>query len=273
LKQISLSCHNYQDARGQLPESYLEKAGQPRGTAFFLILPYIEQDAIWNSSTVGPFLPGINDFLARVPTSGTKWSASAERVIKGYLCPSDGTGADNGLWPMWGDPNEEGNWCFSNYALNYQVFGDPSKGNTTGYENLFGNLKLSTIVDGTSNTIFFAEKFRRCKPNGDEYASLWGHGGWNMLYMPHFAYGNATGTAGFTARSGLAGVVGANSKFQVIPQNSLQCNPMMTQSIHTGVILTGLGDGSVRTVTAGVSGTTWWAAVTPNGGDISGNDW
>jgi prepilin-type N-terminal cleavage/methylation domain-containing protein len=273
LKQISLACHSYQDVRGQLPESYLEKTGQPRGTAYFLLLPYIEQNAIWNSSTVGPWLPGVNDFLARVPTTGTRWSASAERVIKGYLCPSDATGEDEGLWPIWGDPNEDGNWCFTNYGLNFQVFGNPGRGDTASYDNLFGSLKLNTITDGSSNTIFFAEKFRRCKPNGAEYASLWGHGGWNMPYMPHFAYGNAAGTTGFSQRTGIVGVVGANSRFQVIPQTSTQCNPMMTQAIHSGVILAGLGDGSVRTVSAGVTGATWWAATTPGGGETLGSDW
>ncbi len=273
LKQISLSCHSYQDVRGQLPESYLEIGGQPRGTAFFLLLPYFEQNAIWNSSTAGPYLPGVNDFISHVPTTGTRFQAPAARPIKVFLCPSDSSGADNGLWPIFGDPNEDGNWSFSNYGLNFQVFGNPSKGDTSSYANLFGNLNLNNIKDGTSNTIFFAEKFRRCKPSGAEYASLWGHGGWNMPYMPHFAYGNENGTVGFSQRTGIVGVVGANSKFQVIPQNSTACNPMMTQAVHVGVILAGLGDGSIRTVSAGVSGNTWWAATTPNGGDLAGSDW
>ena len=35
----------------------------------------------------------------------------------------------------------------------------------------------------------------------------------------------------------------------------------------------GLADGSVRGVSPGVSGTTWWAAMTPNGGETLGPDW
>jgi prepilin-type N-terminal cleavage/methylation domain-containing protein len=273
LKQVSLACHGYQDVRGQLPESYLEKASQPRGTAYFLLLPYIEQGPIWDSSTSGPYLPGVPDMISRVPQAGGKIWAPAARPIKTYLCPSDSTGADDGLWPIWSDGSDLGNWSFSNYGLNFQVFGNPSIGDTADYSNLFGNLKLNTIADGTSNTIMFAEKFRRCKPGGAEYASLWGHGGWNMPYMPHFAYGNTAGTTGYSQRTGIVGVVGVNSRFQTIPQNSTACNPMMTQAIHTGVLLVGMGDGSVRGVSSGVSPGTWWAAVTPSGGEVLNSDW
>jgi prepilin-type processing-associated H-X9-DG protein len=42
---------------------------------------------------------------------------------------------------------------------------------------------------------------------------------------------------------------------------------------HSGAINVGLGDGSVRNVSSGVSGITWWAAVTPAGGEVLGSDW
>src|SRR5262249_54428784 len=127
--------------------------------------------------------------------------------------------------------------------------------------------------DGTSNTILFAEKYRNCQPGGAAYASLWGHGAWNVPYMAEFAYGRQDGSAGYSANSGYVGVVGPASRFQVIPQNSPDCNPMMTQQIHTGVMLVGMGDGSVHGVSGGISGTTWWAAVTPSLGDVLGPDW
>jgi hypothetical protein len=34
-----------------------------------------------------------------------------------------------------------------------------------------------------------------------------------------------------------------------------------------------LADGSARTLSQGMSGTTWWAAVTPSGGEVLGSDW
>jgi hypothetical protein len=34
-----------------------------------------------------------------------------------------------------------------------------------------------------------------------------------------------------------------------------------------------LGDASVRTLSGGMSGATWWAACTPSQGDVLGGDW
>jgi hypothetical protein len=42
---------------------------------------------------------------------------------------------------------------------------------------------------------------------------------------------------------------------------------------HTGGIMVGMGDASVRLVAQGVSPTTWWYAWTPQAGDILGPDW
>jgi hypothetical protein len=50
-------------------------------------------------------------------------------------------------------------------------------------------------------------------------------------------------------------------------------NSAVPSTAHTGGILVGLGDASVRFVAQGISPTTWWAAATPNVGDIVGPDW
>jgi prepilin-type processing-associated H-X9-DG protein len=50
------------------------------------------------------------------------------------------------------------------------------------------------------------------------------------------------------------------------------CSVMAT-SPHPSVINVGMGDGSVRNVSSGISGITWWAAVTPKGGEVLGSDW
>jgi prepilin-type processing-associated H-X9-DG protein len=44
-------------------------------------------------------------------------------------------------------------------------------------------------------------------------------------------------------------------------------------SPHQNVINVALADGSVRTLSSGVSGITFYAACTPNGGDQLGPDW
>jgi hypothetical protein len=261
---------------GKLPPAYNESPGA-RGTVFFYLLPFIEQTAIWNSSTAGPYLPGINDFISRVPQGGGKVWAPAARPVVTYLCPSDATGPDDGLWPIWGDGSDLGKWSFGNYGLNFQVFGNPGRGDTanqSGYPNMQTGLSLQAIQDGTSNTVLFAEKFRQCQPGGNQYASLWGHGAWNVPYMPLFAYGSADGSTGYSQNSAYAGQVGTNAKFQTIPQGQLsQCNPMLTQALHAGGIVVGLGDGSIRLVSTSVSAPTWWAALTANRGEPLGSDW
>ena len=282
LKQLSLACHQYELAHGKLPDMYFEatsgeRAPQARGTLFFFLLPYLEQSAIYDTSTAGPWQPGFQDIIARVPLAGGGFQAPAARPLPAFLCPSDSTGPDTGLWPIWPPlPGQIGDWAFGNYAANYQVFANAAAGESGSgirhYKYQRTILNLSKIMDGTSNTIFFGERFRVCRPIGSYYASLWAHGAWNMPYMPHFAYGNPQGTKGYRAHSGIVGVVGPDSLFQTVPQESSQCNPMMTQSIHPGVMLAGMGDGSVRSISADVSGTAWWYSVTPNEGEVLGSD-
>ena len=61
-------------------------------------------------------------------------------------------------------------------------------------------------------------------------------------------------------------------QIQPLPFNS-NCDPRLPSSGHTAAMQVGLGDGSVRGVSAGISPRTWWSAVTPTGGEVLGSDW
>ncbi len=263
LKQISLACHGYQDAFGKLPAMYTDSG--PQGPLFYALLPYIEQNALYTISNGSAY--------TQIQSNGTQTRMACTYPIKTYFCPSDATWADAGIWqPGWvGNEDPAGKWMPGNYAGNFQVFGNPGGGNSI-FANMATGLSLARIPDGTSNTVFFAEKFRTCNQN---YAPLWGHGWWNVSYMPIFAYGSADGATGYTDYSVYPGLVGANAKFQTIAQKewSTLCNPALTQQIHTGAMLVGVGDGSVRTVNNSISNATWWQALTPQGGEVLGNDW
>jgi prepilin-type processing-associated H-X9-DG protein len=70
------------------------------------------------------------------------------------------------------------------------------------------------------------------------------------------------------------------SKFQVQPRNPTgtsaaggQCDRRLASSPHSGGIVVGLADGSVRFLATSVSGATWWAALTPANGEVLTNDW
>jgi hypothetical protein len=63
-----------------------------------------------------------------------------------------------------------------------------------------------------------------------------------------------------------------NLPFQVAPRPG-DCDPHVTQTAHPGGMVVGLGDGTVRVVSEGISVTTWVHACVPNDGNPLGPDW
>ena len=123
----------------------------------------------------------------------------------------------------------------SNYAANWLIFKD------TG-------ASLLNIPDGTSNTIGLTERYQMC--HGQPCA--WGYSG-IYAWTPMFAYYN-------------------QGKFQIAPAQE-ECNPALPQAIDKSGIQVALMDGSSRLVGQRISPETWWAACTPNGGEVFGADW
>jgi prepilin-type N-terminal cleavage/methylation domain-containing protein len=237
LKQIALAVHDYESANSNIPAMYLG-AGYTtsgmQGTLFFAILPYIEQDNVYKlAQDAYGYNP--NSYAPSVAAGAP--NAPAAQTIKTYLDPADNTNQPVQVWTN--------GWACGNYVANFLVFSNnglspAAKGTIQG------------IQDGSSNTILFTEKKGRCSG----YANLWAHGAWDYNWMP--AYANVT--------------QGPASKFQVLPTDA-QCDHFRPVSSHSGGILVALGDGSVRFVSDGISGTTWWAATTPRGGEVLGSDW
>jgi prepilin-type N-terminal cleavage/methylation domain-containing protein/prepilin-type processing-associated H-X9-DG protein len=253
LKQNALACHSYNDANGKLPPAW-----NGNGTVAWFNMPFLEQDNVYKLCSAN-----VNNYY---PVSGGSTYGS-NTTVKTELCPSDSSGPDTGLWARGGLSGEIGNWAFGNYGINFQVFGNPDAGNNAG-ANMITGFQINTISDGTSNTIFYAEKYRRCGGTG----SLWGHGSWNVPWMAIFAYGNRAGNSGYTSNSSPAGVVGPASKFLVRPEPwASACNPSLAASPHTGGINVGMGDGSVRFLSAGTDQNTWWWLCTANGGETPSN--
>jgi hypothetical protein len=76
------------------------------------------------------------------------------------------------------------------------------------------------------------------------------------------------------ALRGVPDAIGPGSKFQHRPTPFLgNCDPTRAATAHPGGMVTSLVDGSVRILSPSMSGTTWWAAVTPSGGEVLGSDW
>ena len=141
----------------------------------------------------------------------------------------------------------------------------------------------SSITDGTSNTIMYAERY--FKPEGNPpgqavfdgsrtdppyISSLNGQPEYYTGRRATFAdpvWGDVHAvTTGNVTRPSVAGVT-----FQVRPKVE-EANCHMLQTPYSAGLLVAMADGSVRTIRPGVSETTFWAAITPNGGEVGGLD-
>jgi prepilin-type N-terminal cleavage/methylation domain-containing protein/prepilin-type processing-associated H-X9-DG protein len=271
LKQVGLACHSYNDANGQLPPlntpNPQSTAAVPLGNPIhFLLLPFVEQENLYKLAAVsGEFAADANQVN--------------QTVVAVYICPSD-PGPDLLI-----DANQVGLFtplAATNYGANAQVFADcggPPNYTCTGNPGK-ANLR-STFADGTSNTMIFTEKYKQCEAKtslngGATYSgSAWGRsvflpGPYNATTLgssfgPYFAFANRF-------------LTGPNFTFQVQPSpydnnTNAVCDYRRPNSPHSAGINVGMADGSVRFVAADVSGTTWWAAVTPADGEVFGTDW
>jgi Tfp pilus assembly protein PilE len=131
----------------------------------------------------------------------------------------------------------------------------------------------ASIPDGTSQTIAF----------GEHYA--FGCDG-----VSYYLFSTAPGVARFGHRASFADSLCADAvpltsgnpptsqsnypdlTFQVAPKRQ-NCNSYVPQTPHGSGMLAALADGSVRSLSPGMSPGTFWAAVTPAGNEVLGDDW
>jgi len=288
LKQIGLATHNINDTVGRLPpaatNNYL--TGLPNvqgdlfngayGNPFFTLLPYIEGGNLYNRSVrTAPFSHHSASYNYNASTNAT-----AQQVIKTYLCPSD--------------PSVPGDYLVTNpsvgiiapfavgcYAFNFQVFGYTGAATSVAPANppqlvdysvgARGNISIQKLSDGTSMTILFAEKYSRCLTSsqapingpGTERGALWAWWDSGWVYYPRFAWQTWWNTG-----------AGPASKFQVQPVPFLgaasKCDGARTQTSHSTMNVV-MGDGSVRGLSASLDANTWWLLCLPADGQVISN--
>jgi prepilin-type N-terminal cleavage/methylation domain-containing protein/prepilin-type processing-associated H-X9-DG protein len=291
LKQLGLACHNCQDQMNRLPpQANFQFGAAYLAPLFFHLLPFIEQDNVYKMATwldyganVGQTTPNPGTTVNvgviwptwdSVNTGNNTWLRQTR--IKVYQCPSDPS-LNNGLDWQPGD---------ATYAGNFQVFGGAANARTppslTNYQTVWdGQARIpATFTDGTSNTILFAEKYARCDGVAHPGGTWWMRGvlhGSRSLGGSDDSYPGDRLSAVFGGGIGVDGTVwltGSASLFVVQPANFLSaCDNRLPSSPHTGGMNVCLADGSVRFLAQGLSGSTWWAACTPNGGEVLGSDW
>jgi prepilin-type N-terminal cleavage/methylation domain-containing protein len=250
MKQMALATHNYHDQIGRFPLAWNDWDNSnsatwwnQAGSSHFYILSYIEQDNVAKK--------------AQKATTNYFWDVYTNIGIKTFVNPSDPSGPASGLYNDAG----WGNYGVTGYAANYQALGWWFR--TTNNKLM----TMASLTDGTSNTIFYAEKTTVCLNNsipsgysGAKY-NIWAYGrtSWNE-WNPVFGYQ----------------ITGSASKFQVNPtwaSTTSNCDPRLASAPRSAGILVAMGDGSGRFLSASVSPATWWAACTPDQGEVLGNDW
>jgi prepilin-type N-terminal cleavage/methylation domain-containing protein len=305
LKQVGLAMHSYNDSNSQLPptQGWLPKlpAGQnwvvngAYGSAFFHILPYIEQDALYKASlstqsrvyyNTGGTTSSSGSFTYNHPTYGyqytynTSYSRYTSTLVSGGVRAHWGPSLISRPVKVYAAPGDSSSTS-DQYACSYLLSAE-----------LFDKTPaINTISDGTSNTVMVAEGYQSCytytsSANSYTYAyrfSYWPGYYYDYNYTASYSY-TYTGTY-YTSR-GQTGYDYTYSynyytpKFLAIggktPQARPaigQCDGSMPQGFSSGGTQVLLADGSVRLVSPSMDPTTWYSAVTPNGGEVLGNGW
>jgi len=262
LKQLGLAIHNCNDTYSTMLPPLVGRFPQKVGNAetlWFWLLPFIEQDNLFKSAATG---------TTYAPDTTPAGNEAATQVVKPYICPGDPSLSASGTTSIGQPTMGSGKVAAAiSYAANGLVFGVANTNNGLadqqggeGYASI-----PRTFQDGTSNTILFAEKYGYCAVgNANNTGSVWYRNNFSSTWGPYFNVRKLSGTSAYAT----------NPPFQVKPSPfNTNCDYTLPSSPHTGAILVGMGDGSARNVTSSVSGTTWYAACTPAGGETLGSDW
>lgn len=179
-------------------------------------------------------------------------------VVRMYTSPADPT-LHNGL------PNGLQFTSKCSYSHNAQVFHD--------------TLKIpASLPDGMSNTISFTERYFRCGIQHYVEFQLWDDGGPPVGPPPFrnerrstFADPAAFDVYPILDFNGRTVASQPGRTFQVRPRFD-EADGKLPQTPYEGGLLVSFFDGSVRTIRAGVSESSFWGMVTPAGGEVPGDD-
>jgi prepilin-type N-terminal cleavage/methylation domain-containing protein len=280
VKQLALAVQSCGDAyTGSLPPMYndLQTGVGPfssaRGTLHYFILPYMEQDNLFRNGGIS------NDQLSNTLTVPNQ---AINRPVPSYICPSEYT-TTAGM---------DGVMAITNYAANFQVFGQPGG---TGFCYNNGNTILTnattapfrgranmpaTFADGTSNTVIFAEKLGKGNGAATTRNVFAGTTTGATVYTPSVITNLAGTYWGGTAQSNTYPTTDLMPMFGYFNLMPPQPKPAASavdisrpNAMTAGGCVVGLADGSVRNVSSSVSALTWWQACVPADGQVLGSDW
>jgi prepilin-type N-terminal cleavage/methylation domain-containing protein/prepilin-type processing-associated H-X9-DG protein len=310
VKQFSLALHTYHDAYKSFPggNSCVVYNGSPNAdgsgtilrrwtgySAFFALLPFMEQGALYESAT--------NSYRAGLdPSGGVIWG----ETVAPLLCPSDSNsqrtpGRSSYVFSLgdWIDKNNDAGVLnnrgpFARGVVN-NTNNNPLAANAPGIVLVFRS--MGSISDGTSNTIVFSERVTSSNRPRIKGAYVLSLAGWNNnnsaghtlapklcadvprdpKYRNEYDITQVSVQHGSHFGSRWADGRGPSSFSTILPPNSPSCSGaaldydarmmVSASSDHTGGVNVGLADGSVQFVSDTTSSGTLTDTTTPvNGG-------
>jgi prepilin-type N-terminal cleavage/methylation domain-containing protein len=242
LRQIAIATLHYADSHNSNLPNMSPRFGYPMEVTFCLILPYLEQQGIFDY---------INGSLKQTP-----FPDRCPSVYRNPLDPSVGA-----RYP----PVLAAGYPLTSYVCNAQVFlGNPNM--------------VQTFADGTSNTLLYTEQYGwNCGGTMYVYTNSqprprWLGGGdpWANLYSqtrPTFADQECDDFYPITI--GNVSMASAGKTFQVAPSIA-GCDPRIPNSSTSAGLQVAMADGTVRILSPAISPSVFWGAVTPNGSEVIG---
>ena len=313
LKQLGLALHNYHQAIGSFPMGCSFQPGNGNGaywgqwSAQALMLPYLEQQPLYNAANFSVAVDGGNDNYHINSTVN-------QTVINSFLCPSDGnagkiTGNINSYYLSQGP------------SLLTPLTGVPY--HTSGLFTFIYAYSFANVTDGTSNTIAASEGLvgdpnvtpRSRNVTFMGVGSIGGHGpndnqvsGYETVNVNSLVNSASNETApGMKLSSILQTCLGTGQNSlqtsrgnqwangdnnytmftTIIPPNSTQYNfgacksggggaddaeIVNANSNHSGGVNAMMADGSVRFVKSSIAWNVWWGLGTRAGGEVISAD-
>jgi prepilin-type N-terminal cleavage/methylation domain-containing protein len=257
VKQIALACHHFAQNHGDRFPDLTTFQNNKCYTLFFAILPYIEQNALYQTvlSAPSPYTWNL-----QVPGSPTApWSyIEVYGLIPTYRCPSAS------YYP---DTQGESYHAYTTYAANYLLLGTSGPGieDKQGPYATYGcRYRIGNIPDGSSNTVLLGEK--------NAQVNFWSWPiNYQVIWSPLFGavLKNPMDADPYVYWSQFT-TDGRDPPIRDVPGN---WRFTRANSVHQGGMVTALADGSVRTVSYNLSNATWLNALMPDDGKVLGPDW
>jgi prepilin-type N-terminal cleavage/methylation domain-containing protein len=267
LKQMALACHGCNDVYKKLPPGVgwfpgrvaVDTKPSARGTVFFFLLPYVEQENVYKNTA-------------------TMSSNAGPAVVPVYLAPNDPTLPASGIHntqPSGGVANDDQPLGAISYAANCLVFGgdkahpisqfldvtNPDPG-VDDHANVSVAAIPKTFPDGTSNTMLFFEKYAVCMNGRHTWA--------NDCFFTGGTSTHPTSGSGYNSQWAPLQQHLYTPQLQPAPGDASCNHPQTFSSSGIGVAL---ADGSSRMVGGSVSTLTWRLALLPDDGLVMPAEW